>query len=67
MWITVSFFLAVAIKYIRSTGHPVLNASGDIIEYFGAARDMDRASTKREAALETAFEQIKAFKGPALQ
>ena len=50
-----------AIKYIRSTGHPVLNASGDIIEYFGAARDMTEQHEAR-AALETAFEQIKALK-----
>ncbi len=29
-----------AIKYIRSTGHPVFNASGDIVEYFGTAVDV---------------------------
>jgi len=29
-----------AIKYIRSTGHPVFNASGDIVEYFGIAMDV---------------------------
>src|SRR6266404_5702422 len=50
-----------AIKYIRSTGHPVFDASGDIIEYFGAARDMTEQHEAR-AALETAFEQIKALK-----
>jgi transcriptional regulator with PAS, ATPase and Fis domain len=50
-----------AIKYIRSTGHPVFNASGDIIEYFGAARDVTEQHEAR-AALETAFEQIKALK-----
>src|SRR6266403_2023305 len=50
-----------AIKYIRSTGHPVLNASGDIIEYLGAARDMTEQHEAR-AALETAFEQIKTLK-----
>jgi transcriptional regulator with GAF, ATPase, and Fis domain len=50
-----------AIKYIRSTGHPVFNASGDIIEYFGAARDMTEQHEAR-VALETAFEEIKALK-----
>jgi PAS domain S-box-containing protein len=50
-----------AIKYIRSTGHPVFDASGNIIEYFGAARDMTEQHEAR-AALETAFEQIKALK-----
>jgi PAS domain S-box-containing protein len=50
-----------AIKYIRSTGHPVFNASGDVVEYFGAAVDVTEQHEAR-AALETAFEQIKALK-----
>src|SRR5229473_177072 len=50
-----------AIKYIRSTGHPVLNASGDIIEYFGAAVDVTEQHEAR-AALETAFQQIEVLK-----
>jgi len=29
-----------AIKYIRSTGHPVFDASGNIVEYFGTAVDV---------------------------
>src|SRR6267142_725630 len=49
------------IKYIRSTGHPVFNASGDIIEYFGAAVDVTEQHEAR-AALETAVEQIKTLK-----
>src|SRR5882762_3839484 len=29
-----------AIKYVRSTGHPVFNASGDLVEYVGTSIDV---------------------------
>src|SRR3984957_17902471 len=48
-----------AAKYIHVVGHPVLNASGDVIELVGTAMDVTEQYEAR-AALETAFEQIKA-------
>jgi len=48
-----------AVKYIHAVGHPVLNASGDVIELFGTSMDVT-AQHEARAALETAFEQIKA-------
>src|ERR1700719_3584064 len=50
-----------AAKYIHVVGHPVLNASGDVIELVGTAMDVTEQYEAR-AALETAFEQIKAEK-----
>src|ERR1700722_19646573 len=46
-------------KYIHVVGHPVLNASGDVIELVGTAMDVTEQHEAR-AALETAFEEIKA-------
>ena len=46
-------------KYIHVVGHPVVNASGDVIEIVGTAMDVTEQHEAR-AALETAFEQIKA-------
>jgi PAS domain S-box-containing protein len=40
-----------AIKYLRSTGHPVRNISGDLVEYVGASIDVTerkRAEEERE-------------------
>src|SRR5246500_4122853 len=48
-----------AAKYIHMVGHPVVNASGDVIELVGTAMDVTEQHQAR-AALETAFEQIKA-------
>jgi PAS domain S-box-containing protein len=48
-----------AAKYIHVVGHPVVNASGDVIELFGTAMDVTEQHEAR-AALQTAFEQIKA-------
>jgi PAS domain S-box-containing protein len=48
-----------AAKYIHVVGHPVLNASDDVIELVGTAMDVTEQHEAR-AALETAFEQIKA-------
>jgi PAS domain S-box-containing protein len=47
------------VKYIHVVGHPVVNASGDLIELVGTAMDVTEQHEAR-AALQTAFEQIKA-------
>jgi len=46
-------------KYIHAVGHPVVNASGDVIELVGTLMDVTEQHEAR-AALQTAFEQIKA-------
>jgi PAS domain S-box-containing protein len=46
-------------KYIHVVGHPTVNASGDVIEIVGTAMDVTEQHEAR-AALEIAFEQIKA-------
>jgi PAS domain S-box-containing protein len=46
-------------KHIHVVGHPVLNASGDVVELVGTAMDVTEQHESR-AALQTAFEQIKA-------
>ena len=48
-----------AAKYIHVVGHPVVNGSGDVIELVGTAMDVTEQHEAR-AALQTAFEQIKA-------
>src|ERR1700726_1866448 len=48
-----------AAKYIHAVGHPVVNASGDVIELVGTAMDVTEQHESR-AALQAAFEQIKA-------
>ncbi|PYY16868.1 MAG: hypothetical protein DMG60_13615 [Acidobacteria bacterium] len=48
-----------ATKYIHVVGHPVVNASGDVVELVGTAMDVTEQHEAR-AALQTAFEQIKA-------
>ena len=48
-----------AAKYIHVVGHPVVNTSGDVIELVGTAMDVTEQHEAR-AALQTAFEQIKA-------
>jgi PAS domain S-box-containing protein len=47
------------VKYIHATGHPILNKSGDLIEFFGTTVDVTEQHEAR-AALQIAFEQIKA-------
>jgi formate hydrogenlyase transcriptional activator len=49
------------IKYIHVIGHPVVNASGDVIELVGTAMDVTEQH-EAGAALETAFEEIKALR-----
>ncbi len=48
-----------AAKYIHVVGRPVVNASGDVIEMVGTAMDVTQQH-EASAALQTAFEQIKA-------
>jgi PAS domain S-box-containing protein len=48
-------------RYISSIGHPVFNSSGDVSEYIGTAMDVTEQYIAK-AALEAAFEQIKALK-----
>src|SRR2546425_763305 len=48
-----------AAKNIHVVGHPVVNASGDVIELVGTAMDVTEQHESR-AALQAAFEQIKA-------
>jgi PAS domain S-box-containing protein len=48
-----------AAKYIHVVGHPVVNASGDVVELVGTAMDVTEQHEAR-AALQTAFERIKA-------
>jgi formate hydrogenlyase transcriptional activator len=47
------------VKYIHATGHPILNKSGELIEFFGTTVDVTEQHEAR-AALQTAFEQLKA-------
>jgi PAS domain S-box-containing protein len=53
------FLLDGTDKYIHVTGHPILNKSGDLIEFFGTTVDVTEQHEAR-AALQAAFEQIKA-------
>jgi PAS domain S-box-containing protein len=46
-------------KYVHVVGHPVVNASGDVTELVGTTMDVTEQHEAR-AALESAFEQIKA-------
>src|ERR1700719_4179589 len=46
-------------KYIHVVGHPIVNASGDVIEIVGTAMDVTEQHESR-AALQAPFEQIKA-------
>jgi PAS domain S-box-containing protein len=48
-----------AAKYIHVVGHPIVNASGEVTELVGTAMDVTEQHEAR-AALQTAFEQIKA-------
>src|ERR1700682_5110641 len=48
-----------AAKYIHVVGHPVVDASGDVVELVGTTMDVTEQHESR-AALQAAFEQIKA-------
>ena len=47
-----------SIKHIYSVAHPVLNQSGELVEYFGTSMDVTE-QWKARAELEKAFDEIK--------
>src|SRR5882724_6475452 len=47
-----------SIKHIYSVAHPVLNQSGELVEFFGTSMDVT-VQRKARAELEEAFEEIK--------
>jgi PAS domain S-box-containing protein len=49
------------IKHLHTIGHPVLNESGDVVEYVGTGMDVTE-QRQAQAALENAFEEIKRLK-----
>jgi PAS domain S-box-containing protein len=49
------------VKHIRSTGHPVVDASGQFVEFIGTAMDVT-AQHEARASLEAAFAEIKTLK-----
>src|SRR5262249_47869603 len=50
-----------SIKHLHTIGHPVLNESGDVVEYMGTGMDVTEQRLA-QAALEKAFEEIKRLK-----
>ena len=50
-----------AIRHIHVLGHPVINEAGELVEFVGTHMDVT-AQHQARAALETAFEEIKALK-----
>jgi PAS domain S-box-containing protein len=48
-----------AARHVHTIGHPVVNASGDVIEFVGTLMDVTEQH-ETSAALQRAFEQIKA-------
>jgi PAS domain S-box-containing protein len=49
------------IKYLHTIGHPVLNETGDVVEYVGTGMDVTEQRQSR-FKLENAFEEIKRLK-----
>jgi len=49
------------IKHLHTIGHPVLNETGDLVEYIGTGMDVTE-QRQAQAALERAFEEIKHLK-----
>ncbi len=49
------------VKHLHTVGHPVLNGSGDVVEYVGTGMDVTEQRQAR-IALESAFEEIKRLK-----
>ena len=49
------------IKHLHTIGHPVLNEAGDVVEYIGTGMDVTE-QRQAQAALQTAFEEIKRLK-----
>jgi len=49
------------VKFIHNIGHPILDESGEIVEFVGTAMDVTEQTRTRDE-LENAFEQIKRLK-----
>jgi PAS domain S-box-containing protein len=49
------------IKHLHTIGHPVVNESGDVVEYIGTGMDVTE-QRQAQAALEKAFDEIKRLK-----
>jgi transcriptional regulator with GAF, ATPase, and Fis domain len=49
------------IKHVHATGHPILNDSGELVEFFGTTMDVTEQVESR-AELEKAFSEIKLLK-----
>ena len=49
------------IKYLHTIGHPVLDESGNVVEYIGTGMDVTE-QRQAQAALEKAFDEIKRLK-----
>ena len=49
------------IKHLQTIGHPVVNESGDVVEYIGTGMDVTE-QRQAQAALEKAFDEIKRLK-----
>src|SRR6266436_9472961 len=50
-----------SIRYVRSVGHPITNASGQVVEFVGTVIDVTEQRNAR-SALEKAFGEIKTLK-----
>ncbi len=48
-----------AVKHLHAIGHPIINEKGDLVEFVGTVMDVTEQHEAR-AALQTAFEQLKA-------
>jgi PAS domain S-box-containing protein len=48
-----------AVRHLHAIGHPIVNEKGDLVEFVGTAMDVTEQHEAR-AALQTAFEQLKA-------
>lgn len=49
------------VKYVHTVGHPVLDASGHLMEFVGSSTDISERK-QAEASLRTAFEEIQTLK-----
>src|SRR5262245_66218506 len=49
------------IKHLHTIGHPVLNESGEVVEYIGTGMDVTE-QRQAQAELEQAFDEIKRLK-----
>jgi len=50
-----------SVKHLHTIGHPVLNQTGDVVEYIGTGMDVTE-QRQAQAALEKAFDEIKRLK-----